>query len=156
MKPTPEEGNEYSIKAMFVYNFAKYIEWPSTMNDGTLRIGVIGKSDIYDALETIASQKKIDNRQIEVRKITPEDNSRYHIIIIAKSQSSKLDECVKKYSGKGVLIVTEEYKNAEHGSTINLITTNNKVRFELNQTSARNAGLKVSSTLANLAVVVNP
>jgi hypothetical protein len=156
MKPVADEGNEYSIKAMFIYNFARNIDWSSSSNSGVFRIGVVGKSEIFDALQLIAMQKKIDNRQIEVRKTEIDDQTTYQVIFIPKSQSQRLEELARKYAGKGVLIVSEECKRSERGATINLITSDNKVRFELNQSSARNAGLKVSNTLINLAVVVNP
>lgn len=156
MKPVSDEGNEYSIKAMFIYNFTKYIDWSQSNNTKTFRIGVVGKSELFDALVLIASQKKIDNKPVEVNKITDQDNTVYEVIFVAKSASQKVDELSKKYLSKGVLIVSEECKHSEHCATINLITTDNKVRFEINQASARSAGLKISTVLTNLAVVVNP
>lgn len=156
MKSVPDEGNEYSVKAMFIYNFTKHIEWPSSETTGVFRIGVIGRSEIYEALETIATQKKVDGRSIELKMVEPEDNSFYQIIFVSKSQSHQVPELARKYMGTGVLIISEECKHSEHGAAINLITTDNRVRFELNQSSVRNAGLKVSVALANLAIVVNP
>ena len=156
MKPAADEGNEYSVKAMFIYNFTKYIDWPQSTNNKTFRIGIIGKSEIFETLQLVASQKKVDNRQIEIKKITEDDNSYYQLIFIAKSETQNINELSKKYFGKGVLIVSEECKRSERGATINLLTTDNKVRFEISQGCARNAGLKVSSILINLAVAVNP
>jgi hypothetical protein len=156
MKPAGDIGNEYTIKAMFIYNFTKHIDWSQSAGAKTFRIGVIGKSDIIEALEQIASQKKADDKPIEVIQISGEDNLSCQIIFISKSEEKKIDELLKKYSGKGVLIVSEEFKRADHCATINLITTDNKVRFEINQTAARNAGLKISGMLTNLAVAVNP
>lgn len=156
MKPSTNEGNEYSIKAMFIYNFTRHIEWPPSANAGTFRIGVFGKSEIVEALDAISMQKKVDNRPIEIRIVEPDDNSFYQIIFVSRSQSDKIQGLVKKYTGKGVLIVSEECKLSEHGATINLITFENKVRFELNLPSARSAGLKISAALTKLAIVVNP
>ena len=156
MKPIPEEGNEYSIKAMFIYNFTKYIDWSQSSAAKTFRIGVVGKSELFEALESIASQKKIDNKSIEVKKLSDDDNSVYQVIFVAKSEIQRIEELSKKYSGKGVLIISEECRHSERCATINLITTNNKVKFEINQASARIAGLKISSVLTNLAESVNP
>jgi hypothetical protein len=156
MKPSSDEGNEYSVKAMFIYNFTKYIDWSQSGNTKTFRIGIVGKSELLEALELIATQKKIDNKQIEVKKITDDDNTSYQIVFIAKTELSKIEELSKKFMGKGVLIISEECRHSERSATINLVTTDNKVRFEINQSTARNAGLKISSALTNLAIVVNP
>ena len=150
------DGNEYDVKAMFLYNFTKYVNWPATNSSEPFRIGIVGRSEIKIALEVIAQQKKIDNRQIEIKQVDPGDNSLCQVLFVAKSQTSKVEELVRKYAGKGVLIVSEECRHSEYNATINLVTKENKVRFELNQASARIAGLKIANTLANLAVVVNP
>ncbi|MCX6290877.1 MAG: YfiR family protein [Bacteroidetes bacterium] len=155
MKPVGDAGNEYTIKAMFIYNFTKHIEWNQPPSP-SFRIGIVGNSDIQGALELIATQKKVGNLPIEVIKITSDDNSLFQVIFVSKSQVQKLEELAKKYAGKSVLIISEEAKHSEQGATINLITTDNKVRFELNQTAGKVAGLKISSTLANLAMTVNP
>jgi len=151
-----DEGNEYGVKAMFVYNFTKHVEWPSSANTGVFRIGIVGKSEISDELRKIALQRKVDGKPIEIAAVMPDDNQVYQLIFVSHNQSQKLEELSKKYAGKGVLIISEEAKRSERAASINLIMLDHKVRFEINQTSVRLAGLKISMALSNLASVVNP
>jgi hypothetical protein len=108
-KPGNESGgNEYQIKAMFVFNFTKYVEWPEVNNPDVFTVGVIGESDIIEPLEKIAAQKKVNDKKIVIRKIDLEDEEYYNIIIVSRSRINKLDLIEKKYAGKGVLIISDE------------------------------------------------
>lgn len=151
-KPGPE-GNEYQVKAMFVFNFTKYIEWPDEVkNNEVFTIGVLGESDILEPLEKIAAQKIINDKKIDVRSIGLDDENYYNIIIVARSRTGKLDAIEKKYAGKGVLIISDE---SARSAAINLVTRDNKIRFEVNQIQAKNGGVKISSQLLALAISVH-
>lgn len=147
------DDNEFRIKAMFIYNFTKYVEWPADNGGPVFRIGVYGKSDILEPLRTIASQKKAGDRKIEITRLEPDKDVYCQIIFIPREQARYLESLEKKYSGKGVLFVTDE---SERPAAINLVTRDNKVRFEINQTMAKNGGVKISGQLLNLAVSVHP
>ena len=150
--PTGTEGNEYQIKAMFVFNFTKYVEWPEVKTTDVFTIGVIGESDIVEPLERIASQKKVGDKKIVIKIITTDVEDCCNIIIVTKSRLNKLEQIEKLYSGKGVLIISDE---SQRSAAINLVTRDNKIRFEVNQSLARNGGVKISSQLLSLAVEVH-
>ena len=146
------DGNEYQIKAMFIFNFTKYVEWPETKMTDIFTIGVIGESEIIEPLENIAAQKKAGEKKIEIKKLTVDDDTYCNIIIVSHSRLSKLDLIEKKYQNKGVLIVTDE---STKSAAINLVTRDNKIRFEVNQSLAKSGGVKISSQLLSLAVAVH-
>lgn len=148
------ESDEYNIKAMFVLNFMKYIEWPDESTTNEFRIGIAGESDIYKALENL-SVKRNESVKIKIQKITKESKEDLHIVIIPKSESKKIGEWIKKYEGKGVLIISEDCKSANY-SAINLINVDKKVQFEINNSLARFGGVKISSKLAEMAISVHP
>jgi hypothetical protein len=148
------EGNEYSIKAMFVLNFMKYVEWPAQNENEKFVIGVAGESEIYDALVLMTTNRQ-ENKKIKIEKITSEFNEGCQILIITRNESKKVSEWVKKYQGKGILIISEDSKNL-NATAINLITIKNKIRFEINYVQARRDGVKISSRLADMAVSVQP
>ena len=150
--PSGLEGNEYQIKAMFVFNFTKYVEWPDSKSNDVFTIGVVGESDIIEPLERIASQKKAGDRKIVIRSLSPEDEDYCNIIIVSRSKLNKLEQTEKKYAGKGVLIISDE---AQRSAAINLVTRDNKIRFEVNQSLAKSGGVKISSQLLSLAVEVH-
>jgi len=150
--PTLHEGNEYEIKAMFVFNFTKYVEWPQEKANDIFTIGVLGDSEILEQLERIATQKKVGERKIIVRSVSPDAEDCCNIIIVSKSQTNKLDQIEKKYAGKGVLIISDE---SPRSAAINLVTRDSKIRFEINQSLAKSGGVKISSQLLSLAVEVH-
>jgi hypothetical protein len=148
------EGNEYSIKAMFLLNFMKYVEWPAEGNIGTFKIGVVGESEISDALIQMTAQRNNDNRKIEILKLSATNLPYCQMVFISHTENAKLDEWLKRVNGKGVLVVSEDYKINNSSASINLLNVENKIRFEINQSSLRQNNLKVSSRLTELAINV--
>jgi hypothetical protein len=146
------DANEYQVKAMFVFNFTKYVEWPEAKSSDVFTIGVIGESEIIEPLEHIATQKKVGDKKIVVKVLTTEAEEYCNIIIVSKSRLNKLEQVEKKYAGKGVLIISDE---SQRSAAINLVTRDNKIRFEINQFLARTGGIKISSQLLSLAVEVH-
>jgi uncharacterized protein DUF4154 len=150
--PSGSEGNEYQVKAMFVFNFTKYVEWPDVKSNDVFTIGVIGESEIIEPLERIATQKKVGDKRIVIKTLSHDADEFCNIIIVSKSRLNKLDQVEKKYSGRGVLIISDE---SQRSAAINLVTRDNKIRFEINQSLAKSGGVKISSQLLSLAVEVH-
>ncbi len=146
------EGNEYQIKAMFVFNFTKYVEWPKSVAGDAFVIGIIGESEIAVPMELIAQQKKVGDKKIVIKKLDPDGEDYCQIIIVPRSRSNKLEQIEKKYAGKGVLIISDE---APRSAAINLVTLDNKIRFEVNQAMVKNGGVKLSGQLLALAIAVH-
>jgi hypothetical protein len=148
------DANEYNVKAMFVLNFMKYVDWPENNSSETFNIGVAGESEIYNALVIMISSRQENNR-IKITRITGLDTFPYQIVIIPRSENRNIEEWSKKYQGKGVLLISEECKSPNYAA-INLLNINNKIRFEINHSQARACGIKISSRLAEFAVKVHP
>lgn len=146
-----QEGNEYSVKAMFLLNFMKYVEWPSENSGATFRIGIVGDNDMELALNQMLLHRAGDGKKIEINNLDGVANSNCQMIFISHSENRQMDECLKKYSAKGVLVVTEDMKT-NSGGAINLVTIDNKVRFEINHTAIKAANLKVATRLTELAI----
>ncbi|MBK5284907.1 MAG: YfiR family protein [Bacteroidia bacterium] len=147
--------DEYGIKTLFVYNFTKYIEWPLTAKKDYFEIDVVGESDIIKPLEELAQNKKINQKKIIVKVINGDEEITGDLVFIAASKSNQLATVIKNCKGKNVLIVTESANLATKGAAINFKVIDNKVRFELNQTAAKNSGLKLSNQLVELSIPVN-
>ena len=148
------ENNEYNIKAMFVLNFMKYVEWPQEPNSDTFKIGVVGESNIYQALLLLVANRK-ENSKIKIYKVNTDLNEEYQILIIARNENNRIESLSKKYQGKGTLIISEDCKNNNNAS-INLVNINNKIRFEINNIQAKLGGIKISSKLSEMAISVQP
>lgn len=145
------------IKAVFIYNFTKYIEWPSNYKSGEFTIGILGDNEaLYEELAKMSKVKKVANQSFSIEKYSKVSDIRSpHILYIPDDSSSQLNAAVSRLKDKSTLIVTEKPGLAKKGSAINFIIEGNRQKFELNKTIAENHNLKVASTLENLAVLVN-
>ena len=149
------EISEPTIKALFIYNFTKYIEWPIEKDHAHIIIGFYGPSSVIDELKKICANKKVKDREVEIRQANDvSEAEKCDIFFIPQNESSVFKYLNEQLLGKGVLIVTEEKGMAQKGSSINIIEHENKIRFELNENSIKQAGLKISSQLLSLAIKV--
>ncbi len=151
-----EEANA-KIKAIYIYNFTKYIEWPENYQEGSFVIGFIGSSSsLLTELSKLATSKKAGNQSIEIKNISKvDDNTKYHIIFILSDNSAQLTEVIAKSKGKSTLIVTEKPGLAQKGAGINFIVEDNKQKIELNKENISKYKLKVAETLVKLSNPVN-
>jgi hypothetical protein len=144
----PVKAQNEKFKALFIYNFTNYIEWPSN-NEGTFLISVLGNSPIIDELKIISTKKKVGTSTIIVKKISdPSEIGESKICYIPISNKKKVDEISMALKNKPILIITDE---ATSSYGINFIETGQKQAFLVNKTNIEAHGLKVSSTLLSLS-----
>ena len=144
---------EHELHAMMVYNFIKYIEWPTAEEEFT--IGVIGDSDVYKTLNEWYGGKIRGGKKFKVVEYSSVDQYQTCSIVYFGSQSKEKFKILKeKVKNESTLLVTNRAGFAEQGSAINFKTEGNKLRFELNQQAVANANLKVSSQLTAMAIVL--
>ena len=149
------QPTEYQIKAAFLFNFAKFVEWPPEAfadANSPLVIGVLGENPFGDDLERTIRGKTINNRPLVIKEFrSPAEATNCHILFISTSEKQRLPEILKSLHGTSVLTVGETDRFTETGGMINFVTEGNKIRFQINVEAAKSAGLKVSSKLLSLA-----
>ena len=151
-KAQTEQG-EAALKAVFIYNFTKYVDWDNIGNEFV--IGVIGSSPIENALTEIAKTNTIKNKKIIIRHYArPQDIRTCQILFIAKKSSYSLSSILNEV-GRGVLTIGEEDGYSREGTAFNFVIINDKLKFEANLRAIDEAGLKASSQLLKLAIIVN-
>lgn len=152
-KPIPE----YLIKAAFLYNFARFTEWPAEAFSGPMdpiRVCVLGQSPFGRSLETIDG-KTVRNRMIEVVHLVWADEAPgCHVLFISTSARGRLAKLYELLADRPVLTVSDWPDVAGSASIIGLEVVKRKIRFRVNVDTAQNARLRLSSQLLNLAVVV--
>ncbi len=154
-----EINREYAIKAAYLYQFSRYVEWPANSfasDTSPLIIGVLGADQFGGILEEIARTKKIDGHPIEIRRFpTMADYTPCQILFVSSSvDPEEQSAAIQKTRGSGVLLVGEDAGFADRGGTINFFLDENKIRFEINAESAKQDRLKISSKLLSLAKIV--
>jgi hypothetical protein len=146
---------EYQLKAAFLFNFAKFIDWPSTsFSDASspFVIGVLGENPFGDDLQKLISQKQVGTHPLVVQSIASVSDARKcHILFISNSETSKLRQILEGLRGASVLTVGESEGFISDGGMISFVIEAQKIRFRINAETAKSAGLKISSKLLNLA-----
>ena len=149
------------VKALFLFNFSKYVDWPSeafATANAPIVIGVIGGSVEGKFLRELArtvQAKNVDGRSILVRQIqTLEDLDKCHVLFIRSSEKTRLGEILGGLKTRPVLTVSETDQFLEEGGVINFVKKEGKIRLEINLDAARQANLQISSKLLNVADVV--
>lgn len=145
-------SNEFTLKALFIYNFTKHVDWSNTNTNDKFKIVIAGKSDITKCLESILQNRKIQNKSIEIIESISEENiQNAQILFVTKGNTKTLKLNLEKLAGKGVLIVTEDYQINTQISCINIIEYHGRMSFELNEINIHKLGLKISNQLKELA-----
>ena len=149
---------EYQVKALFLFNFAKYVEWPPVCFEQTntpIRIGIIGESNFGDDLNKAVAGKRIGGREITVRQMEKDgDLGHCHILFISSSEKKRLGEILSRVSSMPILTVGESEQFTQQGGIINFIKKEGKVRLEIDCDAARRTKLQLSSKLLSVADVV--
>jgi hypothetical protein len=143
------------MKAIFIMNFTKLIEWPQPYREGNFVVGVIGESPLFNELSEMAKTKKVANQSLQIKKFSsPSEISNCHILYLSKDESGEISEVIKKIKTNSTLIITEETGLVDRGAGINFIIKDNRQKFELNKKNVEKYKLKVSSNLESLAFIV--
>ena len=149
------DGNEYKVKAMFIYNFIRHVQWPDGDRSKMVRIGVLGESEIFDELNAIAAIRHNDHRKFYVDKITEEQISQYDIVFIPANRTVRFEKS-GQFTYKGVLVISEsDGERLRKGVVINLLKTDGKIRFELYMSAAKANGIQISENLLKLATKIH-
>ncbi len=144
------------FKALFIYNFTKYIEWPKEYEQGEFVIGILGSSSIVTELESISGKRKVGMQDIVVQQFNSVgDIRKCHILYIPPSKTSSLSEVLPKVHGTSTLIITDAPGLALKGAAINFVVKGNKQDFEINPQKFEEAKLKLNNTLLTLGTVVS-
>ncbi len=152
------EASEYQIKAAFLYNFAKFVEWPPETSGGAddpMAICIVGKDPFGNILDELIKNKDISRRRLVVRRMNQGQSARdCQVAFISSSEKPHMRAILEGLKGESVLTVGDMEGFAVLGGMINFTMEQSRVRFEINVEAAERAGLKISSKLLNLAKIV--
>ena len=145
---------EYRIKAAFLYNFARFVEWPQedAWNERKLVIGVLGKDPFGPILDETVRGKKTRGRPLEIKRLShADDMASCDLVFVSSSERWRIETLLTALHGAQVLTVSETPNFLDKGGMINFVIENKRVRIDLNLSTTRAAGLSVSSQLILVA-----
>ena len=147
--------SEYQVKALFLLNFTKYVDWPPAAfaeTNSPIVIGLCGENKFGDELTKVVADKTISGRQIIVQPIEKDgDPGKCHMLFVSDSEKNHLGEILDKMKTLPVLTVGETDQFMERGGVINFVKKEGKIRLEINLAAARQAKLGISSKLLGVA-----
>ncbi len=150
--------DEYQVKAFFLYNFAKYVDWPSHRFNSAadpLVICILGQNPFGGGLEQAVHGKAVEGRTVVVHQISDlHPQCDCHILFVGASERKRFRSSSALIRGSGVLTVGESEGFASDGGVINFKVEEGKVRFEINLDAAGQEQLHISSKLLSLARIV--
>jgi hypothetical protein len=151
-------AQEYQVKAAFVYNFTKFVEWPPQSSNGPqvpFTICTLGKNPLVDALAEAVKGKRAAGRAIMMRAIKGKEEARgCHILFIGFSERKQLRSILDETSGRNVLTIGDMDGFTAEGGVINLKLDSEKIRIQVNLHAADKQQLQISSKLLGLAEIV--
>jgi len=165
-------SSEYQVKAAFLYNFIKFVDWPkekTTDGNEPIIVGIIGKDPFGELFEPI-EDKPVKGRKVVVKRFkglkeleeSREKNEserhkqidiirKCHLLFICRSEKTKFKETINLVKDHSVLTVADTRGFLKSGGIINFIMEGKKVRFEISVAAAKQAKLGVRSQLLRLA-----
>ncbi len=154
----PTAPSEYQVKAVFLFNFAQFVEWPASAfasPEDPLVIGVLGRDPFGALLDEIVQGERIGTRSLSVvRYSRAADVGKCHILFISRSEDSRLREIVRELNNRPILTVGDMDDFARRGGMILLASEKNRIRLRVNLDAARATGLTLSSKLLRPAEII--
>lgn len=156
----PALALEYRVKATYLYKLAEFIEWPDASfasPSAPLEICVVGINPFDAVLATAAWARQIRSHPVVVRHLPEMDDTvACHVMYIAGSPQEPVAEILERVRGKPVLSVTDDANDPGSKGVVHFVLYDNKVRFEIDDALAAQAGLRINARVLGLAVSVNP
>jgi hypothetical protein len=150
--------SEYQVKATYLYNFGRFVHWPpnATATKGdSFSVCVLGQDPFGPTLDSTLAGETLDGKPLAVKRIsTPRDAGECRILFVSSTEEHHLKEILAATDQAGVLTVSDIPGFSRRGGMIQFVMEGDRVRFEINLTTAESAKLVLSSELLKVATAV--
>lgn len=154
---TPSQ-REYQIKAVFLLNFARFVDWPAaafSSETAPLELAVLGNDPFGAHLDEAVRAETVNHRSIIVKRFKRvEDITSCHVLFISRSEGARLPEILERCHGQGILTVSDSDNFADRGGMIGFVKQKEKVRLQINLDAATVSHLTISAKLLRPSEIV--
>ena len=151
-------SREYQIKAVFLFNFAQFVEWPRAAFAGDtspIVIGILGEDPFGGYLDETVRSERVGNRPMRVQRYQRVDDiTTCHVLFISRSEESRLGQTLASLKDRNILIVGDSDNFIQRAGMIQLATSQGKIHLRINVNAARTSNLTISSKLLRSAEIV--
>jgi hypothetical protein len=152
-KPT-----DYQVKAAYLYNFGRFVEWPSSVaaaKSESFTVCVLGQDPFGSTLDATLAGESIAGKKVVAKRIsTPQESVNCQILFLSAAEASRLNRIVEDLDKVAVLTVSDMPQFAQRGGMIQFVLEGKRVRFEVNLSATQHVGLTLSSDLLKVATAV--
>src|SRR5579871_5708171 len=148
---------EYQVKAAYIFNFLKFVEWPGDAPDagGKWIVGVVGDSPVGEELTRLSEGKEVLGRSLQIKRLQGAESFRdCNILFISPSERKRWPSILSALRGSSVLTVADMEDFVGSGGMVQLLVEDTRVRMVIDVSATNRAKLKVSSKMLLLARVV--
>jgi hypothetical protein len=153
-----QKPNEYQVKAAYLYNFGRFVQWPAKgtrNNESAFTICILGQDPFGPVLDSTLAGEAIDGKPVVTRRLSkPQEAADCRILFINSTEQKRLREILAALDKESVLTVSDMPDFSRRGGMIQFVLEGERVRFEVNLASAENARLTLSSELLKVATTV--
>lgn len=150
-----DESLEYRVKAAYLLNFTRYVDWPDSGTDNTLSICVLGSDPFGRILDATVAGRTSHGKSLRVRRVqTPAEATGCKVVFISRDTWRRSPESLKDLNRTGSLTVGESEEFARGGGIIGFVIVEETVRFVVNDQARDRAGLRISSRMLSLAAAI--
>ena len=151
-------SDEYKVKAVFLYNFTRFVDWPQSTFESSVEpfiIGIVGNDPFGASIQEAVADERIGAHVIKVIHFDDAvEISKCHILYVGTSDPDEIRNILSRIKGKSILTVSDIPNFIRWDGMIRFYTENNRIRLEINNTRAKEAGLRISSKLLRVANVL--
>jgi hypothetical protein len=148
--------NEYQVKAVYLYHFSQFVEWPANANNAPFVICVLGDDPFAGSLEDTVRGETVNSRPFDVQRFRNVDEiSACNILFVSHSETDQLQKILARVKGRDILTVSDTKDFARRGGIVQFVTDQKKVRLRINVEAAKTANITISSKLLRPAEIVS-
>jgi hypothetical protein len=155
---TAAAPTEYQVKAVFLFNFTQFVDWPQSAfpePNSPVVIGVLGDDPFGSTLDETVTGETVNGRPLVVRRYrSAEETDGCHVLFINLPVNAQLPAILERLRARNVLTVSDARDFARAGGVIELVSVDNRIRLQINLDAARAANLMISSKLLRPATIV--
>jgi hypothetical protein len=152
-----QKPSDYQVKAVYLYNFGRFVEWPSNTpaDKGDFTVCVLGNDPFGSTLDATLAGETIRGKNVVAKRIsTPQESVNCQILFLSTAEAAQINKIMESLDNAAVLTVSDIPQFSQRGGMIQFVLEGNRIRFEVNLTATRRAGLSLSSELLKVATAV--
>jgi hypothetical protein len=152
-----QRASEYQVKALFLFNFAQFVDWQPAAAQTPLLIGILGDDPFGTFLDETVRGERVGVRPIEIRRYRQRaDIDTCDILFISRSENERIADILPTLRNRPILTVSDAEDFAKRGGMIQFVNDKNRIRLRINLDAAQAANVVISSKLLRLAEIVAP